>query len=259
MSPPAERLYVLVPCLNEEANVRDAVESILASAPDLPVDLRVLLIDDGSTDGTRSVMEAICRENPDRCDMLVNPENRGLGASVMSTYDRIPDGAWIQVSPGDNEFDFAASIPHFLDLRDRHDVILGYLHNRVIRPLGRRLASFAYQKVIATLYGFPYRYLNGFKIYRVEVFRGLDVQSGGHAFFAELLAKAQLRTPDLRIGEAPFIARGRAMGQSKAMRPGSVMRAVREVYTGARSVARYRRRVIQGEVEPMRLPPRRTG
>ena len=77
-------------------------------------------------------------------------------------------------------------------------------------------------------------------MYRVEAFKGIEVVSGGHAFVAELLAKAQLRRPDLRIGEVPFFARGRASGSSKAMRPSSIFRAVREVWLGARSVARYR-------------------
>lgn len=55
-----------------------------------------------------------------------------------------------------------------------------------------------------------------------------------------MLAKAQLRRPELRIGEVPFYARGRARGKSKAIRPRSVLRAVWEVFKGARSVGRYR-------------------
>lgn len=250
-----ERLYVLIPCLNEEANVRGAAESVLHVADELPVDLRVILIDDGSTDRTRAIMEDLCREHPDRCEMIVNPTNLGLGRSVMNTYERIPSGSWVHVTPGDNEFDFAASIGNYLAVRDRYDVILGYLHNPVIRTLNRRLASYAFSKVVATLYGFPYRYLNGFKVYRVDAFRGIEVVSSGHAFVAELLAKALLRQRNLRIGEVPFVARGRAGGQSKAIRPGSVLRAVSEVFKGARSVARYRETIVRMQVEAERGVP----
>jgi hypothetical protein len=97
------------------------------------------------------------------------------------------------------------------------------------------------------LYGFPLRYLNGMKLYRIEAFRGIEVVSAGHGFNAELLAKAVLRNPDLRIGEAPFLARGRAHGQSKAFRPQSIARSVHEALTGYLSVCAYRRQIIAQE------------
>ncbi len=244
-----ELLYVLIPCLNEEANVRAAAESVFSVAEALPVDVRVILIDDGSTDRTRAEMREICLEHPQCCELIAHDSNRGMGLSVMKAYDRIPDGAWVHVTPGDNELDFAASIRGFLEVRHQYDVILGYLHNAVIRPMGRRFASFGFSKVVGTLYGFPYRYLNGFKVYRVEAFRHLDVVSQGHAFFAELLAKALLRKPDLRIGEVPFYGRGRAVGHSKAIRPSAIVQAIWEVFKGARSVARYREKVIKGRSE----------
>lgn len=247
MNTSTERLYVLIPCLNEEANVRAAAESVLSTAPGLPVEVRVILIDDGSTDRTRQIMEQLCEEHPDHCEMIVNEVNLGLGVSVMSTYDRIPDGAWIHVTPGDNEFDFAASIGNYLAVRNQYDVILGYLQNPVIRTIGRRVASALFSKVVATLYGFPYRYLNGFKVYRVEAFRGIQVESKGHAFVAELLAKAILRRRDLRIGEVPFIGRGRAGGESKAIRPRAVLQAVHEVWRGVRSVSDFRESVVRAQ------------
>jgi glycosyltransferase involved in cell wall biosynthesis len=244
--PTEEVLYVLIPCLNEEGSIRLAAEEVLGHAPNLPMSLRVLMIDDGSNDDTRGQMEAICSEHSE-CDMIVNPRNLGLGRSVMGAYDRIPDRAWVTVLPGDNELMFAASIDNFVRIRDRYDVILGYLQNPVVRPLGRRLASFAYSKVTSTLYGFRWTYINGLKMYRVDAFRGIEVLSGGHAFVAELLAKAQLRQPSLRIGEAPFVARGRAHGQSQAIRPRSIARAVREVYQGARAVSSYRDAAVRGD------------
>lgn len=253
MAAETELLYVLIPCLNEEANVRAAAESVLGSADDLPVDVRLILIDDGSTDRTSQIMQEICHAHPDRCEMIVNETNRGLGACVTGAFERIPHGAWVNVTPGDNEFDFAASIENFLAVRHEYDVILGYLHNPVIRTLGRRLASFVFVKVVATLYGFPYRYLNGLKMYKVDAFRDIEVVSSGHAFAAEMLAKALLTKPDLRIGEVPFISRGRAGGRSKAMRPSAVTQASWEVFKGARSVARHRDRIVSGDAGALEL------
>ena len=237
-----ELLTVIIPCLNEERTLQGTVEDILGVAPQLPLDLEILMIDDGSTDGTRRVMAQLC-EKYECCRTKLNPFNRGQGRSILMTYDELEPGTWVTVVPGDNEFDFT-SILDFLELRQRHDVILGFFSNPVIRPFSRRLASGAFTAVANALYGFRFRYLNGMKLYRVDAFRGIDVVSSGHAFNAELLAKAILRNPRLRIGEAPFLARGRAHGSSKAFRPGSILKAVWDVIRGYRSVSEFRRRVI---------------
>ena len=245
---PRELLTVVVPCFNEQDTVEDAVRSIYELAPSLPVDLQVLLIDDGSTDGTKQKMEGLCRNYP-ACRMKVHPKNVGLGAAVTGSYNDIAPGSWVTVVPGDNEFLFE-SILNFMEVRNRYDVILGYFQNPVIRTLSRRLASYFFMKTVQFLYGFPYRYLNGMKMYRVDAFRGIEVLSRGHAFNAELLAKALLRNPRLRIGEAQFVWIGRPSvgGSSKAVRPGSILRSVWEVFKGHRSVGRYRKAVLSGMI-----------
>jgi glycosyltransferase involved in cell wall biosynthesis len=237
-----ERLCVLVPCLNERGNVEPAVREVLAHADELPLEVRVVMIDDGSTDGTREEMERLAAADP-RCEVRVNARNMGLGRSVMNTVGTLDPEDWVTVYPGDNEFLFL-SIRNFVEARRGHDLLLGYLYNPVVRTLRRRLASYAFTKLVAMLYGFPWRYLNGMKMYRARVFQGLEIVSSGHAFMAESIAKAQLRTPDLRIGEVPFYSRGRGTGRSKAIRPTSVARAVFEVIRGSRAVSRYRRDIV---------------
>jgi glycosyltransferase involved in cell wall biosynthesis len=241
MSAPRDRMMVLVPCLNEEHNIATTVAEIQAVGQTLPVDVEVHLIDDGSTDGTRGEIERLCRDHG--CTATFNAKNKGVGRSLLDAYDRIPAGTWVTIMPGDNEIQFS-SIADFVAMRDQYDIILGYLQNPIIRPLGRRLVSFGYTKLVKTLYGFPFRYLNGMKLFRVDAFKGIEVRASGHAFNSELLAKAMLRNPRLRIGEAPFIARGRATGASKAIRPRSVIQALREVGAGMRLVAAYRDEVI---------------
>ncbi len=240
-----ERLVVLVPCLNEEHTIDGSIASIQETVPELDLEVEVLMIDDGSTDRTRDRMEALCAQH-ENCHMVVNPKNLGVGRTVIDAYELVPPRAWVTVFPGDNELVFS-SIKSHLAVRSDYDVVLGYLANPVIRPLRRRAASQAFSMVARALYGFPYRYLNGFKLYRVEAFKGIEVVSRGHAFAAELIAKALLRNPQLRIGEVPFIARGRARGSSKAIRVTSILQAMKEMVLGFRSVGEYRRQKIRGE------------
>jgi hypothetical protein len=180
--------------------------------------------------------------------MVRNEKNLGVGRSILNTYDSLDPHSWVTVVPGDNEIVFA-SIYRYLEVRANSDIILGYLQNPVIRPIARRFASHLFTVVVSLLFGFGYRYLNGMKMYRVRAFQGLEVVSGGHAFNAELLAKAILRDPTLRITEVPFMARGRAHGSTKAFRPGSILRALTDVVRGAASVATFRQKVIQMQVK----------
>lgn len=245
MSDEDERLTVVICCFNEEKNVRDTVESVVALAPDLPLEVEVLMVDDGSTDRTRSIMEELC-DTHERCRMLVNEQNLGLGGSILRAYEHIRNDSWVTDLPGDNEFCFE-SIWNFLELRHQYDVILGYPANPVVRPLRRRLFSEAYLRVAQFLFGLNYRYLNGMQLYRLEAFEGLDIVNHGHGFTAELLSKAVLRNPQLEVGECPFHLRGRQAGESKAFRVPEMLRAVRDVARSFQSVSRAREQRFRGE------------
>jgi len=257
-----EKLCVLVPCLNEQGLVRRTVKEVLQHADRNSMQVEVVMIDDGSTDDTRAVMQELCKEDS-RCRLIAHDVNRGLGRCVTEAYETIEDDTWVTVFPGDSEFVFAESIDNLWAARHGHDVVLGYLYNPVVRKLGRRIASTVFLKLTKTIYGFRWRSLNGMKLYRASAFKGIDVGSGGHAYVAELLAKAQLRRPDLRIAEAPYISRGRAIGDSHAIKPTAVIRAVRETYKGAQDVSKYREKMVRryheeqerGEPPESFLPP----
>ena len=242
----SEKLTVIIPCLNEERNIGATVEAVVAVAPSLPVEVEVLLIDDGSKDGTLVEMHGLREAHG--CRIVVNERNLGLGRSVMNAYEVIDPESWVTVFPGDNEFYFEP-IADFLNLRDRYDIVLGYYENPVIRPFRRRLASTAFTRIVNALYGFPYRYLNGMKLYRVKSFKGIEVRGSGHAYMGELLAKAVLRDPRLRVGEAPFITKGRHAAGTKAYQPKSIAQAMQEVWVGVDSVSRWREEMIAARAE----------
>lgn len=242
-----ETLTVIIPCFNEEGSIEATVDEVLSVVPDLPVDVEILLIDDCSTDGTRAILERLREEHG--CRLQLNPRNLGLGRSVMTAWQSLDPDSWATVVPGDGEI-FFDSIHNFLAVRHDHDVILGYCQNPVVRTFTRRAASTAFMRVVSALYGFRHQYLNGMKMYRVRALVGIEVGSGGHAFNAELLAKAILRNPKLRIGEVPFVWRGRSQGQSKAFQPRSILLAAREVWAGRAAVDRYRQQVLLETPQP---------
>lgn len=243
MAPATELITVIVPCYNEAAAIAATIEHALEVAESLPMRVEFVLIDDGSTDDTRAHIERICASHP-QCCAQINPRNLGLGSSVVKAYQSIPDGSWVSVLPGDGEIEFA-SIRDLIAVREDADVVMGYIRNPVIRTFRRRAASWGFQQLVRTLYGFNFQYLNGLKLYRVEAVRDIDVVSKGHAYFAELLAKAVLRDPSLRIVEAPYVSRGRKTGVSKAFSSREITRAMRELAAGKRSVDAYRHQLYR--------------
>ena len=236
-------LTVIIPCLNEEASIRSTVEEVYAEEDKLPIKLKVLMCDDGSTDRTPEIMRELCAQYPS-CEMMQNDQNMGVGATVVRAYDLVTPRSWVTVLPGDGEIVFA-SIHNHLALREEADLILGYLQNPVIRTPQRRMGSRAYNAVANFLYGFEFRYFNGFKMYRIETFKDLNAVSTGHAITVELIAKAVLRNPALRIAEVPFVWRVRQARASHAFKSSEILKAARESLTVYRSVSEYRERIYR--------------
>jgi glycosyltransferase involved in cell wall biosynthesis len=237
-NPDSDLLTVIVPAYNEEATIETTIRFAQDVARELPIKVEFVMINDGSTDRTLELMRSLAREFPNM-HLVDNGMNIGLGRSVLKAINTLPDHSWACIIPGDNEF-FFDSITNHLAIRKDYDVILGYCQNLIVRSLSRRLASAAYAEVVNWVYGYSYRYHNGMKMFRASAFKGIEVEARGYAYFAELLAKAILRDPALRVGEAPFVARGRAKGVSKAFRPRAIALAALEVYRGSKSVDRYR-------------------
>ena len=237
-----EHLTVVIPCYNEEESIAATIASVNKTLETVDLPSTIVMVDDGSSDDTVKVMTSLC-EQYDHVEMMVNEKNLGVGRTVLNAYERLDADTWMTVVPGDNEIIFD-SIHQHLKVRDQYDLILGYFQNTIVRSFTRRVASDLFSSVVRIVYGFPYRYLNGLKLYKVGIFKGIEVTSSGHAFNAELVAKAILRNPGLRIGEVPFLARGRAKGSVKAFRPTSILRAVKEFFGGYRSVIRYRKEIV---------------
>ena len=243
MSSSAEStLYVVVPCHNDAQIIESVIDEAFAIVGRLSLSAEFLLMDNGSTDDTPTLLEGIARKH-ENAHFERLPEEVGLGSVVERAWERVPPGSWTTILPGDREFDFA-SIETFWNMRESYDVILGYPQNQVVRPVSRRIASHLFHTAARVAYGFPFRFLNGMKLYRRDAFYGLDVVSHGPIWSAELLAKAILRNPLLRIGEAPFVLLREGKPTREALPPHVLFSAFQEFLRGAASVSGFRNEII---------------
>jgi dolichol-phosphate mannosyltransferase len=84
---PDRRLSIVVPALNEQEKIAETVEGILPLARDLLDDFELILIDDGSTDDTGSIMDRFAAEEP-RIVVVHQPQRQGVGAGFKLALAR---------------------------------------------------------------------------------------------------------------------------------------------------------------------------
>jgi dolichol-phosphate mannosyltransferase len=216
-------ISVVVPALNEERHIADAVaQAILAIEPRF-ADYELLLVNDGSRDRTGSIMDALARENP-RIRVTHNPSPRNLGG-VYKQGIALARHEFLIMVPGDNE-NPASALFGPLDAVGRADMVVPYVKKPKRSPL-RNLASFAYTMGMNLLFGLRVKYYNGTVIHRVESLRGIHVSTDSFAYQSEILVKL------LRQGKShvsvPIKIAPKEGRESKALRPKNLLAVLRAV------------------------------
>jgi dolichol-phosphate mannosyltransferase len=231
----APRALVCVPTYNEAENVVPIVEAILAAAP-----VEVLVVDDGSPDGTGQLADAFAAREP-RVHVLHREKKEGLGKAYLAAF------AWALARPYDLVLEMDADFSHhprylapMLARAREADLVLGSRYveggGTVNWGLGRRILSKGGSLYARTILGVPYRDLTGgFKCFRRKVLEGIDlptVQCTGYAFQIELTYRAHRR--GFRVAEVPIVFEDRRVGKSKMSRR-IVLEAIRKVWSIRRS------------------------
>jgi glycosyltransferase involved in cell wall biosynthesis len=164
----AEGLSIVIPCYNEERGVAPTVKALLeVIEKDLdgvgPVE--VILVDDGSTDGTAEAIEPLVE---DRVVLVRHPKNRGYGAAIKTGMrkSRYP---WILITDADGTYP-NEHIPEIMSHRGDHEMVVGARIGEIRHvPLIRRPAKWALQRLASTLSGYEIPDLNsGLRLMKKE-------------------------------------------------------------------------------------------
>jgi dolichol-phosphate mannosyltransferase len=207
-------LSVIIPAYREAENILGTLGNVTSALASLPIDAEILVIDDGSDDGTGSLAQAHAASFPG-LRVLVNERNMGFGW----TYRRGVQAATrdhIVMVHGDNAWG-ADTLREFFSHVGEADIIVGYTRDMLkSRTLTRTLVSKTFTLLVNAITWRGLRYYNGLQIHKAGVLKGLEIQSHGYGFQAEVLVKAlhQTRT----VIEVPMDLVERDKGQSKAFR-----------------------------------------
>lgn len=211
---------VVVPTYNERENLPLVVSGVLAHEG-----FRILIVDDGSPDGTGAIADALAAVHPDRVEVMHRTGPRGLGRSYVDGLRRALETGASLIFQMDADLSHNPEyLPALAAAAAEHDVVIGsrYLHgvSVVNWPLHRIfLSTFAnrYIKFVTRLT--PSDCTSGFRCWRREALAQIPlhrVASAGYAFLVEMLYRATENGS--RIGEVPIIFVERRQGQSKVSR-----------------------------------------
>lgn len=214
-------LSVIVPAFNEQTDLEATVETLLRALAETVDDHEIVVVDDGSSDATSAIADRLARSHP-AVRVLHNEKNMGLGYSYVRGVDAARKQAAVFV-PADNGWPYE-SLVSLLRLLGSADVVTSYSTNPKVRPLGRRLISSGYTRLLNTLFGHRLRYYNGLTVYPTEFLRSRPVTTFGFGFMAEVLLKALAR--GVSCVEVGLPIAERAGGASKALRPRNVISVV---------------------------------
>ncbi len=217
----AERAVVIIPTYNERENLPLIVPAVLEQDPRL----EVLVIDDGSPDGTGELADALAAAEP-RVHVVHRAGKQGLGTAYRAGF------RWAIEQKFDYAFEMDADwshdpkhLPIFLTEIADADLVIGcrYFHHRVTVvnwPMTRLLLSYFANVYARVITGLPlWDSTGGFKCYRRAVLEAVPldrVRSNGYSFQIEMSFRAWKK--GFRLKEIPITFTDRTLGHSKMSR-----------------------------------------
>jgi glycosyltransferase involved in cell wall biosynthesis len=202
------RVSFLIPAYNEAATIVEVLDRVDA----LPFEKQVIVVDDGSTDGTADLVAA--RDGV----ILLRQPNRGKGSALRSAIGHI-DGDIAVIQDADMEYD-PAEVPKLIEPIERGaaDVVYG---SRLKGGEPQRAYMFWHllgNRFLSLLTGILYNTTlsdmeTGYKAFRSEVLRSLDLRQDDFGIEPEITAKVCLRR--LRVYELPISYYGRTYAEGK--------------------------------------------
>ena len=211
---------VIIPTYNERENIENIIRAVFA----LEKVFHILIIEDGSPDGTANIVKTLQQEFPERLFMIERKGKLGLGTAYIAGFKWSLEHNYEYIFEMDADFSHnPADLPRLYKAcaEEGADVSIGSRYvsgvNVVNWPMGRVLMSYFASKYVRLITGLPIHDTTaGFKCYRREVLQTIDldgIRFKGYAFQIEM--KFTAYKCGFKIVEAPVIFINRELGTSK--------------------------------------------
>ncbi len=212
-----KKLSVVIPAYNERHTVADLLQRVAEAPLPAGLDLEMVVVDDGSSDGTRELLRELETKADPPFRLIEHPENRGKGAALRTGFEQAA-GDVVLVQDADLEYN-PRDYPVLLQpiLEDEADVVYGsrflggphrvlffwhYLGNRLLTTMSNMFTDLNLSDM-ETCY----------KVFRAEVIKGLTLSSNRFGIEPEITAK--VAKAKVRIYEVPISYHGRTYAEGK--------------------------------------------
>jgi glycosyltransferase involved in cell wall biosynthesis len=191
-------LSVVVPLFNEEESVRPLYAAIVSGVERLGVTFEIVLVDDGSRDGTARVADEIARADPRVC--LVKFRRNYGQTPAMAAGIAEARGEIIVTMDGDLQNDPADIGELLARIDEGNDIVVGWRHDRQDKLWTRKVPSRIANALIAKVTGVPIRD-NGcsLKAYRASIIKHIPLYSEMHRFIPAMASIAGPRIAEIRV------------------------------------------------------------
>lgn len=211
---------VIIPTYNERENIENIIRAVFG----LEKTFHILIIEDGSPDGTAAIVKTLQQEFPDRLFMIERKGKLGLGTAYITGFKWALEHSYEYIFEMDADFSHNPNdLPRLYEACavQGSDVAIGSRYvsgvNVVNWPMGRVLMSYFASKYVRIVTGLPIHDTTaGFKCYRRQVLETIDldhIRFKGYAFQIEM--KFTAYKCGFKIIEVPVIFINRELGTSK--------------------------------------------
>jgi len=218
------QLSIVLPAHNEAENLPGLIQDVTAYLESLGWDYEIIIVNDGSTDGTQNILEELQIKNS-RIISVHHPKNRGYGAALRSGFSAATK-EWLFFMDSDRQFDIK-EISKLANYIDKYDMVIGYRKDRQDHLI-RKINAGIFNIAVNLLFGLWVRDIDcAFKLLRREIVEKAKLESNGALISTELLVRANKL--GYKIKQIPVTHHPRLSGQSSGGNIKVILRAVKEI------------------------------
>lgn len=218
-------LSVIVPAFNEQWLLEGTVRQLHAALGALAIRFEIVLVNDGSRDGTPAIADRLARELPGVC--ACHQSNQGIGGAFRTGVAHA-SGDYIMLWPADMPATPSDLAP-FATQFGRADVIVGVRRRRVAYNPLMRFNAWVYPRLVRSLFGLRVRDVNWIHAYRRALLQQISLTQRGIPMLAEALVK--LRDSGATFAEVDVEMKARMGGIASASRPRIMWRTLTGLFS----------------------------